>query len=63
MENGASGQIIIGYTVEPPNKGQVGALTLVPYSEVSFIGRFSQKSKFLFVELFFNSNYDQKKLR
>ena len=26
------------YTVEPPNNGQVGALILVRYSEVSFIG-------------------------
>ena len=39
--------------MEPPNNGQIGASTLVRYSEVSFIGTFSQKSKFLLVELFF----------
>ena len=43
-------------TMEPPNNGQVGALTLVHYSEVSFIGGFSQKSKFLFVEHFCHGN-------
>ena len=28
----------VGNTVEPPNKGQVGAWTLVHYSEVVLIG-------------------------
>ena len=41
--------IEITYTVEPPNKGQVGAWALVHYSGLHFIGFFLVKKPFLCV--------------
>ena len=55
--------IIKSSTVKPLNNRQVGASTLLSAIwRCPLLGGLVKKSKCFFVELFFNSNYDQKKL-